>query len=40
MSAQLLEEGEQLVGRPVAAWADARGRGPVEGPLFDRLVGV
>jgi len=40
MSAQLFEEGEQLVGRAVAAWADARRGGPVEGPLFECLVGV
>ncbi len=40
MSGELFEEGEQLVGWPVAAGADSWWRGPVEGALFDGLVGV
>src|ERR1019366_9619749 len=40
VSAQLLKEGEQAVRRAVAARADARRGGPVEGPLVERLVGV
>ena len=40
LSAQLFEEGEQAVGWTVAARADTWGRGPVKGPLLERLVGV
>ncbi len=40
LSGQLLKEGEQVVGWAVAARAYAGWRGPVEGSLFDRLVGV
>jgi len=40
VSGELFEEGEQFVGRAVAAGPDAGWRGPVEGPLLDGLVGV
>ena len=40
LSGQLLEECEQAVGRAVAPGADARGGGPVQGALFECLVGM